>query len=124
FYQRLAGAEDDRQIFDIADELQDRYGQLPLAGELLLGVMRLRIMLKQLRIELLEYDGRRLSLRFHASTKVSPELIQQLLKQAAERYSLSADFRLTIRCQRWQGEELLRETRRELLKLHPDGKPA
>jgi len=121
FYQRLAGAEDDRQIFEIADELQDRYSTLPQPGELLLGVMRLRIILKQLRVELLEYDGRRLNLRFHASTTVSPELIGGLLKNEPQRYSLSADFRLTIRCERWQGEDLLRETRRELQKFQADG---
>ncbi len=121
FYQRLAGAEDDRQIFDIADELQDRYGNLPVPGELLLGVMRLRIILKQLRIELLEYDGRRWSLSFHSSTTVSPELIGNLLKTEPQRYSLSADFRLAIRCDRWQGEELLRETRRELQKFQSGG---
>ncbi|WP_020677603.1 transcription-repair coupling factor [Geopsychrobacter electrodiphilus] len=114
FYQKLAGAEDDREIFDIADELQDRYGALPPPGELLLGVMRLRIILKELCVELLEYDGRRLNLRFHASTRVSPDLIRSLLDQEPERFSLSADFRLSIRCERWQGEELLRETRREL----------
>ncbi len=121
FYQRLAGADDDRLIFDIGDELQDRYGNLPHPGELLLGVMRLRIILKQLRVELLEYDGRRWSLRFHASTSVSPELIGNLLKTEPQRYSLSADFRLSIRCARWQGEELLRETRLELQKFLPEG---
>jgi transcription-repair coupling factor (superfamily II helicase) len=121
FYQRLARAEDDREIFDIADELQDRYGELPKAGELLLGIMRLRIILKQLRVELLEYDGRRLILRFHASTPVSPDLIGALLKTEPQRYSLSADFRLAIRCERWQGEELVRETRRELQKFLPEG---
>ena len=120
FYQRLAGAEDDRQIFDIADELQDRYGSLPEPGEMLMGVMRLRIILKQLRIELLEYDGRRLSLLFHASTNVSPELIRSLLEKEPDTYKMSADFRLTIRTERWQGEELLRETRRELQKLQAD----
>ncbi len=120
FYQRLAAAEDDRQIFDIADELQDRYGKLPEAGELLLGIMRLRVILKQLRIELLEYDGRRLSLRFHAATTVSPDLIRGLLENEPQRYSLSADFRLTVRTDRWQGEELVRETRRELQKLLPE----
>jgi transcription-repair coupling factor (superfamily II helicase) len=121
FYQKLAGAEDDRQIFEIADELQDRYGELPAPGQLLLGVMRLRIILKELWVELLEYDGRRLSLRFHAGTKVSPELIRNLLDQEPARYSLSADFRLAIRCERWQGEELVRETRRELQRFLAGG---
>lgn len=121
FYQRLAGAADDAEIYAIADELQDRYGTLPEAGELLLGIMRLRILLKQLAIELLEYDGRRLSLLFHASTTISPDLIRRLLDEKPTAYSLSPDFRLTIKTERWQGETLVREIRRELLKLLPQG---
>ncbi len=114
FYQRMASAEDDQQLFDLREELRDRYGELPEAGEALFGNMRLRILLKQLRIELLEYDGRRLTLGFHATTRVSPELIRQLLTEQPERYRLSADFRLGIDLGRQQGEQLQQAVRKEL----------
>jgi len=114
FYQRMASAGEDSELFDLAEELRDRYGELPAAGELLIGIMRLRILLKKLRIELLEYDGRRLSLLFHATTKVSPELIRQLLIEQPERYRLSADFRLGIELGRLRELELLAQVRKEL----------
>lgn len=115
FYQQLAAAKDDEEIFNLADELQDRYGELPAVGQLLLGSMRLRIRLKRLKIELLEYDGRRLSLSFHADTSVSGDFIAQLLQKEPQRYSLAAGFRLVIRtAQRLRDNELIDEVRREL----------
>ena len=118
FYQQLAAAEDDAEIFHLADELQDRYGELPAAGQLLLGSMRLRIQLKQLKIELLEYDGRRLSLSFHADTSISGDFIRQLLHAEPQRYSLAAGFRLLVRTsERLREAELIAEVRSELQRL-------
>ncbi len=114
FYQRMASAEDDQQLFELREELRDRYGELPAAGELLFSNMRLRILLKKLRIELLEFDGRRLSLLFHASTRVAPEQIRGLLTEQPDRYRLSADFKLGIELGRLKGDELLLQVRKEL----------
>jgi len=114
FYQRMASAEEDQQLFDLREELRDRYGELPAAGELLFSSMRLRILLKKLRIELLEFDGRRLNLSFHATTKVSPEQIRTLLTEQPQRYRLSADFKLGIELGRLKEDELLLQVRKEL----------
>ncbi len=114
FYQRLAGAEDDDQLFDLIEELRDRYGELPHAGELLIGTMRLRILLKQLVIELLEYDGSRLSLTFNAKTRVSPDLIRELITNEGGKYRLGADFRLSINIGKHKENELIEQVRKEL----------
>ncbi len=114
FYQRMAAVESDEELFDIVEELRDRYGELPSAGEALVGIMRLRILLKKLRIELLEYDGKRLHLAFHASTKVSPELIRNLLTGQPEKYRLGADFKLSVGLGRLKEPELLLTVRKEL----------
>ena len=114
FYQRMAAAEEDAQLFDLVEELRDRYGELPEAGQTLIGIMRLRIILKHLYIELLEYDGQRLSLLFHAATTISPDLIRKLITEQPDRYRLGADFRLTIDMGRLQQEELIAAVRKEL----------
>jgi transcription-repair coupling factor (superfamily II helicase) len=114
FYQRMAAAEDDDQLFDLVEELRDRYGELPQAGETLVGTMRLRILLKRLYGELLEYDGRWLSLVFHAATKVSPELIRELITTEGEKYRLGADFKLSINIGKLKGNELIQQIRKEL----------
>ena len=110
----MAAAEDDDQLFDLVEELRDRYGEPPLAGEILIGTMRLRIRLKQLCVELLEYDGKRLSLLFHSSTKISPELIRKLILEQPKRYQLGADFKLSIDTGRLAPTELLVQVRKEL----------
>ncbi len=117
FYQRMASAESDEQLFDLVEELRDRYGELPQAGQNLVGVMRLRVRLKQLRIELLEYDNRQLSLLFHASTKISPDLIRKLVTEQPQTYRLGADFRLVIDLGRLNEIELLARVRKELQQL-------
>ncbi len=114
FYQRMAAAENDEELFDLIEELRDRYGELPAAGETLVGTMRLRILLKKLRVELLEYDSRRLHLVFHATTKVSPELIRSLLTEQPDRYRLGADFKLSVELGRLKDQELLLAVRKEL----------
>ncbi len=114
FYQRMAAAESDEDLYELVEELRDRYGELPSAGETLVGTMRLRVLLKQLRVELLEYDGRRLHLIFHASTKVSPELIRRLLTEQPERYRLGVDFKLSVELGRLKEQELLQAVRKEL----------
>lgn len=114
FYQRMAAAEDDSELFDLVEELRDRYGELPAAAETLVDVMRLRSRLKKLRIELLEYDGRYLSLLFHSSTKVSPELIRRLVTEQAEKYRLGADFKLSIAVKKLNQNELFGTIRKEL----------
>ncbi len=114
FYQRLAGAENDEELFDLVEELRDRYGEPPLAGEVLIATMRLRILLKKLYVELLEYDGKRLSLLFHSKTKISPDLIRQLVTEQPNKYRLGADFKLNIELGRIPSGELLVRVRKEL----------
>ena len=114
FYQRMAAAEDDEQLFDLVEELRDRYGELPEAGQTLVGIMRLRIILKRLFIELLEYDGQRLTLLFHEATTIAPDLIRQLITGQPEKYRLGADFRLSITIGRLPADELVPAVRKEL----------
>ena len=117
FYQRMAAAEAEEELFDLVEELRDRYGELPEAARTLIAVMRLRILLKGLAVELLEYDGRLLSLVFHGTTGVSPELIRSLVTEEPQRYRLGADFRLNIELGRLPPGELLPRIRNELQRL-------
>lgn len=113
-YRNMAGVPDEEELYLLADELRDRYGEIPEPASLLLEVMRLRVLLKQLWIELAEYDGRRLVCGFHAQTPVSPEKILSLLQKQPERYQFSADYRLTIHLGKRAGRELMGEARKEL----------
>ena len=112
-YRKLAAAHDEVEIYQAADELRDRYGELPPAAELLLDVMKLRVLMKRLFVELADYDGHTLVFAFPANTKVTPEQIFTLLKDA-NRYRFSSDYRLSIRLGRLPREEVLAVAKKEL----------
>ena len=112
-YRKLASAGDDIEIYQAADELRDRYGELPEEAELLLDVMKLRLLMKRLHVEQAEYDGYNLVFAFPASTKVAPEQILALLEDQ-KKYSFSPDYRLTVRLGRIPREEVLSVAKKEL----------
>lgn len=114
FYKKLAAADDEQELYAVVDELRDRYGEVPEPAALLLEAMKLRVLLKRLRIELAEYDGRQLVFGFHARTPVPPDKILALLQSQPQRYSFSPDYRLAIRSGRLEGEEILALAKKEL----------
>ena len=75
-------------------------------AELLLDVMKLRVLMKQLHVEQVEYDGHNLVFAFPASTKVAPEQILALLEDS-KKYRFSPDYRLTVRVGRIPRLEVL-----------------
>jgi len=112
-YRKLASAQEDVEIYQAGDELRDRYGALPVAAELLLEVMKLRVLMKQLHVELAEFDGHNLVFAFPPNTKVAPEQILALLADS-KKYRFSPDYRLSIRLGRLPKEEVLAIAKKEL----------
>jgi transcription-repair coupling factor (superfamily II helicase) len=76
-------------------------------------MMKLRVLMKRLRIEQVEYDGHQLVLVFPPTTRVTPEQIMGLLARP-ERYRFSPDYRLSIRLGRLPAEEVLAMAKKEL----------
>jgi transcription-repair coupling factor (superfamily II helicase) len=115
-YRRMAAAVDEEELYAAGDELRDRYGHLPAPAQLLLEVMKLRVLMKQLRVELAEYDGQTLTFAFPPTTRVTPEQIMALLARP-ERYRFSPDYRLSVRLGRVPVEEVLAAAKKELRAL-------
>ncbi|MDT8440669.1 MAG: transcription-repair coupling factor [Desulfuromonadales bacterium] len=113
-YRKLAGADDDSALYQVIDELRDRYGELPSPAELLLEVMKLRILMKQLQIDAAEYDGHNLVVSFPPQTRVTPEQILALIEKDNRTYRFSPDYRLSIRLGRLPQTELLPAIKKEL----------
>jgi transcription-repair coupling factor (superfamily II helicase) len=115
-YRRMAAAIDEEELYAAGDELRDRFGDLPAPAGLLLEVMKLRVLMKQLRIEQAEYDGHQLVLAFPPTTRVTPEQIMALLARP-ERYRFSPDYRLVVKLGRMPAEEVLAAAKKELRAL-------
>ena len=114
FYKKLAAADDEETLYATVDELRDRYGEVPPPAVILLELMKLRVLMKRLKVELADYDGRHLVFGFHAGTPVPPEKILQLLEDPQGRYRFTPDYRLSIRLGKLPEEELLAMTKKEL----------
>jgi transcription-repair coupling factor (superfamily II helicase) len=114
FYKKMAAAGAEETLYEIADELRDRYGEIPGPASLLLEMMKLRVLMKRLKVEAAEYDGRQMVFAFHAATAVPPEKILRLLDDPAGKYRFSPDYRLSVRLGRLEAEEVLAAAKKEL----------
>jgi transcription-repair coupling factor (superfamily II helicase) len=114
FYKKLAAADDEESLYAAVDELRDRYGEIPPPAGLLLELMKLRVLMKRLKVELADYDGRQLIFGFHAGTPVPPEKILRLLEDPQGRYRFTPDYRLSVRLGKLPAEELLATAKKEL----------
>jgi transcription-repair coupling factor (superfamily II helicase) len=116
-YKKLTQAETEDEIADVADELEDRFGKLPLAAGYLLDVMRLRIGLKALLVKEVEFDGKRLVLSFHPKTPVSPDVIVALIRKEPRKFQFTPDYRLLAETGDTSFEGVLAEARNVLKRL-------
>jgi transcription-repair coupling factor (superfamily II helicase) len=93
-YKKLTQAASTEEVGEIQDELNDRFGKIPVAAGYLLEVMRLRIGFKALLIRQAEFDGKGVTMDFHPRTPVSPDRIIELIRKEPKRYQFTSDFRL------------------------------
>jgi len=113
-YKKMASVADEAQLYAIADELRDRYGEIPPPTSLLFEVMKLRVLMKQLKVAFAEFDGRQLVFGFHAETPVPPEKILRLMEDPSGRYRFTPDFRLSVRMAKASALELVGAAKKEL----------
>ena len=95
-YKRLVQAESDEEVAEIGSELADRYGRQPVAVETLIKIMGLRIILKHLKIQKLETEGKRLAITFHPRTIVQPDTIISLIRSNPATCQFTPDHRLLV----------------------------
>ncbi len=95
-YKRLVQAEADDDVDGTMAEMADRYGHLPPTAVTLGDVMRLRIRLKERKIQKLDNDGKRLILTFHPATPVQPERLIELIRREPAVYQFTPDHKLLV----------------------------
>ncbi|MBI5656604.1 MAG: transcription-repair coupling factor [Geobacter sp.] len=116
-YKKLTQATSEEDIADVANELTDRFGPVPLAAGYLLEVMKIRLLLKTLLIREIEFDGSRLVCSFHQKTPVSPDTIIGLIRKQPKKYQFTPDFRLVCELADSSFDGILAESRNLLKSL-------
>ncbi len=88
-YQRLVELKDDRTAWEIAEEVEDRYGRPPPEVHLLFELMSLRGFLRARGIESLAYRDGILRFRFHPDCAPEPGPVLSSIKALHGRVKLS-----------------------------------
>ena len=94
-YKRLANCESAEELDDLKEELIDRFGLLPEAGEVLLAVHRLRLETKRFGIARLDVGPDAASIQFVPNPPVDPMKLIKLIQTKRE-YKLAGQDRLKI----------------------------
>jgi len=101
-YKWVSSAQDRDELDRIREAMRDRYGKIPLQGENLFSLARLRLLCEKLRVTSVDYAGARVAVRFAMDSPVSPERLIQVVAEA-KGTALSPDG--TVRIPVGAGEE-------------------
>jgi transcription-repair coupling factor (superfamily II helicase) len=103
-YSRLSRAKSEEEVFDLEQDIHDRFGPLPPEAENLIELSILKTMLKKAQVILLEFKNG--SLLFHLndpSNQLDSNKLVQIINQQKDRVSLEPSGVIKIRL---EGKEL------------------
>jgi transcription-repair coupling factor (superfamily II helicase) len=78
-YRRVASLDNEDQIRELEDELEDRFGKLPLPARNLMFQVRLKLVASALGAQSITTDGNRFTIRAPAIEKLNRERLERLL---------------------------------------------
>jgi transcription-repair coupling factor (superfamily II helicase) len=78
-YKRIAGVESESQLADVRSELQDRYGEPPLAVRNLLEYAGLKLLAMRAGVTGIERKREQMSVRFKENASIDPERLMRFV---------------------------------------------
>lgn len=109
FYRRIANAEKDN-LSNIISEMQDRFGRIPLELELLIKVIKIKILMKRIKASKLDRVGDNFRITFLSSTYVKPENIIKILNNRIIKLKAQTDMQMLFEPIHKKGIDGLLET--------------
>ena len=113
-YKRISSIKTNEEQADVAKELADRFGPLPASVENLLEYAALKSVCERLRISMVERQGNRLAIRFHAETPLDPARLVEVIRS---RQHIRLDPSGVLWMEISRGEAVARALRNVLLGL-------
>jgi transcription-repair coupling factor (superfamily II helicase) len=80
-YKRIAGVTTDAERVEVARELADRFGPLPLAVENLLDYAVLKALAEKLLVASVDRRGDQIAIKFYDDTPLGPERVVKLIRK-------------------------------------------
>lgn len=104
-YQKIAAIQTQEEYYDMQEELEDRYGDLPKSAQTLLEMVLLKAEAHTLGITSISQKGANILVEFRPDAPLDPERLTKLLAESRGRYLFTAGASpyLTIRVKK--GEE-------------------
>ncbi len=93
-YRRITSMDTIEGLMDLQDEFKDRYGAMPQESINLFEIVALRGLLKKAHITKLEQGPKNLTISFHETTPVGPEIILELISTNKNGARFTPDSRL------------------------------
>jgi transcription-repair coupling factor (superfamily II helicase) len=116
-YRRLARMDDLKQISDLKQELEDRFGPLTEEGGNLLLKIMLRVLAVRAGIKRLDLMGQQLNLHFSQAHQKSPLGIVRLVKAHPKQYRFTPEHVLKVALSATRQKGLLAEVKNILIEI-------
>ncbi|MFZ7104730.1 MAG: transcription-repair coupling factor [Peptococcaceae bacterium] len=97
FYQRIRLVSALKQVYDLEEELEDRFGDLPLETRNLLYIAKLKVLAGESKIRLIKQKDNIVSLNFAGDPGLTGEELLGLAQQYRRKLTFSADSDLVIK---------------------------
>jgi len=96
-YKRLAEIEDLALLEEFKEEIQDRFGNLPKAVELLFEVSSLRILGNKIKASKVEFSKKGIIISFSDSFQISPHVLAQIISDKKNYLKFISENSLVIK---------------------------
>lgn len=96
-YRRFSGASTDSEVDRLEEELQDRFGPLPVEAQNLLWLIRIKQLLKKAGVEALTVGPEKVSLLPGPASRLDPVRGISLISSAPDLYQLTPDSKFVAK---------------------------
>jgi transcription-repair coupling factor (superfamily II helicase) len=115
-YKRVAGVQTGAQLKDVRGELEDRYGEMPLAVKTLLEYASLRLLCQAVGVIGIERKRETTTIRFNQKARIEPERLARFVSgQRGAQFSPNGTLKFTLRAA--NAEDVLQQLQKLLLSL-------
>jgi len=93
-YKRLSSAREDEDVDRIRDEILDRYGPMPIDGESLVEVIRIKSLARKLGVVAVDLERGEIVASVGAGTRIDPQRLVNLLTGGTSGIRVSPDHKI------------------------------
>jgi len=95
-YKEISSMTDEMELKDLADELCDRYGELPEPAANLLEIMSIKLIAKKAGVARIDAGKEIVNITFAENAGISPDRVMTILKRNKGRIKLIPEYTLQI----------------------------